>query len=115
MSAGQLNVVVEQGATFSRTIAVKDAQGGAVDLSEVAAINGQIRTRIQDETASGTFTLATQVPATGGIIDWTMSATETTALAVGKQYYDIELVYNDGVIIRLLEGEATIKGNITRV
>ena len=114
MSAGQLNIHIESGATFSRTISVKDAQGGAVDLSSVASINGQIRTRYQDETANGTFTLASQVPATGGTIDWTMSAVDTEALPIGTQHYDIELVYNDGNVIRLLEGEAYVKGNITR-
>lgn len=114
MSAGQLNIVIESGATFARTIAVKDAQGGAVDLSEVAVFRGQIRTRWQDENINGTFTLTAQVPETGGIIDWTMSATDTSALPVGTQYYDIELEYNDGVVIRLLEGEARVKGNITR-
>ena len=84
MSAGQLNIRIESGATFARTIAVKDAQNSAVDLSSVASINGQIRTRHQDDTANGTFTLAPQVPATGGVIDWTMSAAETEALTIGS-------------------------------
>jgi hypothetical protein len=115
MSAGQLNILIESGATFARTIAVKDAGNAAVDLSSVVGVTGQLRTRIQDDTSNGEFTCSIQVPATGGIIDWGMTSAETTALEPGKQYYDIELEYDNGVVIRLLEGEAQIKGNITRV
>lgn len=114
MSAGVLNIVIEQGATFSRTIQVKDSLGAAVDLSDVTAVRGQVR---EDYAASTpyAFTLAV-VDAAAGTISWLMADTITATIPARnpQQYvYDVELVRASGVT-RLLRGAAIISPEVTR-
>jgi hypothetical protein len=116
MSAGKLDIIIEQGATFSRTIALQDSDGAAVDLSDVTEVRGQMR-RDYNATDSTAFTLAVSSPASAGLISWTLSDETSAALdavANNKWVYDIEIVRDDGTVQRLLQGRVTISQEVTR-
>jgi len=57
MTAGIFDIIIEQGATFTRTISVKDASDVAINLSTVTAVRGQVRKNAA-ATESFAFTLA---------------------------------------------------------
>jgi len=113
MPAGKLNIEIEQGATFSRTIFYKDANGTAINLTG-ATITGQVRPSYSSSTAVS-FALSVVGSAANGEILWTMTAANTATLTPNSpQVYDIDINWGGGVIDRLLYGNVCIHPEVTR-
>jgi len=113
MAAGQLNILMEQGATFSRTLTVYSTGTTPLNLTG-KTLRGQLRKNLSDATVAGTFvfTLANQTTSPG-VATWIMAATDTALLPAQTLRYDVELV--DGTTVtRILEGEAFVSGEVTR-
>ena len=111
MAAGQYNIIIEKGTTFGKTLTVKDDVGDAVDLTGASA-RAKFRTKAQDG-SSYTFTMAV-TDAANGIISWDMDAATTTTLPSGKGVYDLEIVYSDASVDRILTGNVTVSEFINR-
>lgn len=114
MAAGTHNIVIEQGATFLRTLQILDSLDAPVNLSDVTVVRGQIRKTYSAPT-SFAFSLSVSNAALG-LISWSMSAavTETIPTSSIESYvYDVELVRADS-IERILQGTATIYPEVTR-
>jgi hypothetical protein len=110
--SGKLDLTIEQGATFSRTITIKDASNVAVDISS-DTFAGQIRKRHQSGTVEANFSFSiTDGP--NGEVTATISATDTAAMDTGEFVYDIEWTNTGTNVVRLLEGIATITPEVTR-
>jgi hypothetical protein len=110
-----LDLLIPQGATFSRVIRWK-ADNANVNLTGYTA-RMQLRTSAEAITAledltteNGGITLG----GTAGTITLSLTATETAALPATRAVYDLELISSGGVVTRLVEGVATITRNITR-
>lgn len=114
MSAGTYNIIIEQGADFSKSLSLTDNASNPFDLSDYSEVRGQIRRHYNSETTAATFTMSITGDGTSGQIAWGLSATNTAAMEAAPHLYDVELVKNDGTITRLLEGDVTVKPNITR-
>lgn len=113
MAAGLLNILVEQGATFSRTLTVYSTGTTPLNLTG-KTLRGQMRKNLTDTTVAGTFTftLANQTTSPG-VATWIMAAADTALLTPQTLRYDVELV--DGTTVtRILEGEAFVSGEVTR-
>ena len=114
MSAANFPITIEQGATFQKQITYKDANGDAIDLTNVSEARAQVRPTI----ASGTkadFVVTVDDDPTSGILHWSMSATTTATLtAPSTQYYDLEIEFDDGTVRRLLSGTVTVSPEVTR-
>lgn len=114
MSAASFNITIEQGATFEKQITYKDANGNAIDLTNVTDARAQIRPTIASN-SSEDFTVEVDDDPTTGIIHWSMSATTTAGLtAPSTQYYDLEIEFADGTVRRLLSGTVTVSPEVTR-
>jgi len=114
MSAGQYNITIEQGTTFSKTLIYKNSSGTVVNLSDVAEVRGQVRPSVASTTFKN-FTLTVDANPALGKIYWSMSATDTATLsAPATQYYDIEIEYDNGTVKRILEGTVTVSPEVTR-
>ncbi len=114
MAAGTLDITIEQGATFQRTITMKTSAGVAIDLTG-CTVAGQLRPSFSSST-SYAFTLTLTTPASG-LISWTMSAANTAlinATAKAKWVYDIEVTYPSGTVERILQGQADVTLQVTR-
>ena len=124
MSAGSLNIAIEQGATWQRTLTITD-DGVALNLTgytarmEVRANVGNTGAPLIDlPGAAGTLTLS----GVTGIITIVLPAATTKALVApnmtpGFQPYGVwslELTDGSGVVTRLLEGAVTLSPEITR-
>lgn len=112
MSAGTLNITIEQGATFSKTLVYKDANGSVINLTGATA-----RAKMRETASSGSpvsFTVTITGTGSSTQINWSLSATETAALtSPWTRVYDLEVELSDGTVRRLLQGSVTISPEVT--
>lgn len=113
MAAGLLNILVEQGSTFSRTLTVEQTAGVPLNLTGYT-FAGKMKRQLSDANAAATFTL-TVTNAAAGQVSWALTATQTDALAAQVHRYDIEMTNTgSGAVTRILEGEAWVSGSATK-
>jgi hypothetical protein len=121
MAAAELDLTMEQGATFTRTLTIS-SDGVPLDLTG-RTYRGKIAKFIGGTTlASFTFTLLDQVTNTGQVT-MTLSAAETAALPTKKGttstrtttslIYDVEQVLADTTVQRILQGTITLSHEVT--
>ena len=105
------NLVIDQGATFSTSVTVTDAEGDALNLTSYL-LRGQMRKSY----ASSSYTSFTAVSATptSGVIDISLTATQTGELKAGRYVYDLEIEDTAGVVTRIVEGIITVTPQVTR-
>jgi hypothetical protein len=125
MAAAKLDIVVEQGATFLRTLTLKDGAGVLIDLTGYT-VRGQIRSSQNASSIAATFTGTVLNQTTNkGQASLLISATDTSSipgdaeqvtppLKASKYLYDIEMVDGSGVVTRLLQGNVTLVPEITK-
>lgn len=109
--SGKLDLTIEQGTTFSRTITIKDANDVVVDITN-DTFAGQVRKRHQSGVAEATMTFAITDGANGEVTA-SISATDTSSMDTGDFVYDIEWT-SGSTVRRLLEGLATVTPEVTR-
>ena len=114
MAAGELNLAIEQGATFSQTLTWK-IDNILVNLTGYTA-RLQARTDVTAPTTILSLTQAAGITLGGaaGTIVIAQSATQTAALVAGNYVYDLELVSSAGVVTRLVQGTFTVSAEVTR-
>ena len=110
MSAGIYNIKIDQGSDFSLQLTVQE-DGSAKNLTGFSA-RAQLRPTIDSSTLTATFT-CTVTNATGGILTMTLPYTTTDDISVGQYFYDLEL-YTGTTSQRLIQGTATVSGEVTR-
>jgi len=125
MAAAVLNITIEQGATFTRTLTVKDSGGDEIDITGWT-LRGQVRANqfTTDILASFTGTVDPDQVTNKGMAALTISATDTAAIASAKSLrptlknstfiYDVEVEKPGGEVVRLLQGQVTFVPEITR-
>ena len=105
------NLTIDQGATFSSDVTVKDANGQAFDLTGYTAAAkmakgfASTRTRINMSTSIAT-------DATTGVVTLSLTATETGDLDAERYVYDLEIIKDAGVT-RVIEGIITVRPQVT--
>lgn len=113
MPAAKLNLLVEQGATFSKTLVWKDKNKRAINLTGYTA-RMQIRKTVGDATVIYELTTANgriTFPA-AGTIKLNIPAAVTSTLQSGV--YDLEMIAPNGDVLRLIEGKVTVSPEVTR-
>jgi len=111
MAAGTYNFVLDQGATFTRQLTVKD-DGSAMNLTGYS-VASKMRSTHDSSTVVGTFT-CTISNATGGVITMSMNNSTTAAIEEGIYVYDLEMTSGSGSVTRLMEGRITVNPEVTR-
>lgn len=111
MAAGKYNILIQQGATFNLSVIMKDGYGAVTDLSGYTA-RSQIREKVDSPTPLVTITCSIPTPQNGRIL-MTIPAATTTALNYKSAVYDLE-IEKDGVIDRVLQGNAVLSKEVTR-
>ncbi len=113
MAAGQLNILIEQGSTFSKNLTIYSSGTTPLNLTG-KTLRGSVRYRLQDATPALTFTFTNDNQTTNpGKCLMTATATLTDALTQSKGVYDVELV-DGATVTRLLEGDVFISLSVTR-
>lgn len=107
--AQKVNLVIDQGTTFSSNFLVNDDDGNAVDLSSYTA-----RSQLRKHYTSSNSTPFTVTANSTGYVTLTLAANTTTNLTAGRYVYDVELVDASNVVSRILEGMITVTPEVTR-
>lgn len=125
MAAGVHDILVEQGATFSMVLVLKDENRNALDLTGLA-FRGKIKKAFTDTTSQADFVfniLDQSNTATKGRVEVSLSATQTAAISAPTKgasrtltvmIYDIESQSPTGEVIRWLQGDASISPEVTK-
>jgi len=109
--AGFAEINIEQGASFSTTVTVNDANGSPTNLTSYTAA-AQLRKSYYSST-SNNFTV-TVSNAANGEITMAMTAANTANLTAGRMLYDLLITSPTSIKTRVVEGIATILPSVTR-
>lgn len=104
------NIYIDQGTTFSFTIAVSDQYGDVKDLSDYTAAS-QMRKSFYTNTAID-FTADISSPLDGEVTI-SLTAEETSAIKAGRYVYDIEIASSEETV-RVLEGIVVVNPEVTK-
>ena len=105
------NIFIDQGATFTTTVTVSDANGDAVNLSGYS-VAAQIRKTFLSSSATA-FT-ASISNASAGEITISLTDSQTTSLESGRYVYDVLITASGGTKTRVVEGQVTVNPSVTR-
>ena len=112
MPAAYSNLYIEQGTSFSTTVAIDDVYGDVYDLSNYTA-RSQIRKSYYSANATAVFT--TSVNPSQGTITLNLNAAVTANIAPGRYVYDTTITGTiNGEVTRILEGIVEISPSVTR-
>jgi len=104
------NIFIDQGTTFSLSLAVNDQNGDLKDLTGYT-VAAQMR-RSYYTTTSTSFTAVVSLPEDGEVTI-SLTAVQTSAIKAGRYVYDIEIT-GDGETLRVLEGIVVINPEVTK-
>lgn len=116
MSSGEINLIIEQFASWSLDLTVTDAAGAPYDLTGAGA-RMQIRAAtggdlfVELSTAGGEITIP--APATDGKIELRLTPAETGALAFGSGLFDLLIDEVGGDVLRIIQGRAKLSAGVT--
>jgi hypothetical protein len=117
MAAFKLNLKINQGATFRKVITWKAGTPALpVDLTGCTA-RMQMRGKITDAAFLLELTTENGGIALGGVlgtITLNITAAQTTLIAWKSAIYDLEIVYADATVRRLLAGSVSVSPEVTR-
>jgi hypothetical protein len=125
MQGSNYPIEMQQGSTFQLQLTIKDADGNVRDLTD-CNLTMQIRSTYAAATAAETLSSANgeiDVAAAQGKANITLTAARTAAIKVDLAskkppksiyVYDLELVDENGISSKLLYGDVTVYGEVTR-
>lgn len=112
MSAGIYNFTIEQGATFTRTLAWQNPDGSIIILTGYTAkmqIRDESNNILVDVNVSGTLT----INGSAGTVTVLIPDTITSTLTFDTAYYDLKLTSGSGTKTRLVKGTVTLDKQVT--
>lgn len=107
--ATKVNLVIDQGSTFTTQVTFNDENGDPIDFSSYSGA-AQMR---KHYTSSNSTSFSVQLNSVG-VITLSLTANQTGNLTSGRYVYDLEVTDSSNVISRLIEGIVTITPNVTR-
>jgi hypothetical protein len=108
--ASKANLVIDQGATFSTDLTLKDQYGNMLELAGYTA-NSQIRKWYTSSAVSATF--STAINTISAVVTLSLTSDQTSSLVAGRYVYDVEI--KDSITTsRIIEGIVTVTPQVTR-
>ena len=112
------DIIIDQGADQTIKLELVDTSGATKDLTGYSA-SAQIRkTYNSSDSDAVTFSSQIQSPADDGIVNLTLTNTQTSAMKSGRYVYDVEISFVDSaantIVERILEGQVTVSPSVTR-
>ena len=107
------NLTIDQGATFSSDVTVKDANNNAFDLTGYSA-SAKMAKGFSSTRTRTSITCTISTPASSGVVTLSLTADQTTALDEGRYVYDLEILQtSSSTITRVIEGIITVRPQVT--
>jgi hypothetical protein len=111
MTAIQLNLYVEAGATYQRSLIYTNDDGSLFDLT---GFTGELQVRETVQSDDPALVITPTLDPETATISWTFSAAETASLTAERYVYAMELYGPDDLVIRLIEGFVTVSPEVVR-
>jgi len=111
------DILVDQGATLLRSIALKSSAKAAVTLSGYTAV---MHIREKTDSSNILLTLTTsnggiEINPTAGTVLIIASPAQTAALTAGKYVHDLELTETStGIVTKIIQGNLTVRAEVTK-
>ena len=106
-----MELLIEQGATFSTTVNVEDTAGSAVNLTNYIA-SSQMRKSYYSSTYSTISSVITGNA--NGEITMTMTAANTSNLTPGRYVFDLVITAPTTIKTRVVEGIIVVSPGVTQ-
>lgn len=117
MTAFKLSLKVDQGGTFTKLVTWKTGDPALpVDLTGCTA-RMQVRASVEATAVLASLTTENGGITLGGVLGTVALRIEATATALYtwvQAVYDLEIVFGDGTVRRLLQGYVTVSPEVTR-
>ena len=107
--ATKVNLVVDQGTTFTTSITFNDENGNTINFSTYSGA-AQMRKHF---TSSNSTSFSVSLTS-NGVVTLSLTANQTGNLVAGRYVYDLEVTDASNQISRLIEGIVTVTPNVTR-
>lgn len=107
--ATKVNLVVDQGTTFTTSITFNDENGNTINFSTYSGA-AQMRKHF---TSSNSVSFSVSLTS-NGVVSLSLTANQTANLVAGRYVYDLEVTDSSNQISRLIEGIVTVTPNVTR-
>jgi hypothetical protein len=119
MAAGRLDLTIEQGATFKRTLLLKQGDGASAPAVNLTGYTARMQIRADVDSTTVLIALTTEngritITPLDGRLDLLISATDSAALAFEAGVHDLEIVSSGGEVTRLVQGKAKLSKEVTR-
>ena len=116
MAYTKSNLLIDQGSTFSTTITGYDVDGNLMNLTG-HTVAGKIKYNYSTGTSLVDFTASIQSGTNGaayvsGLVDLSLTATQTADLIVGDLRYDVEVTSGSNVT-RIQQGLVRVSPEVT--
>ena len=109
------NILIDQGADFSKDLIAKDDAGVVIDLNTPAStLTAQVRKSFGATTATD-FTATVTAGVATGAYTLTLTDSQTAAMERGRHVYDVvQTVTGTAILTRIHQGVATVSPSVTR-
>lgn len=113
------DISIDQGTDTTVKLELVDENGAAKNLTNYQ-VEAKLKKTYNSTDSADIVTFSSQIPspATNGIINLTLTNTQTDTMKTGRWVYDCEISFTDSsgneIIERILEGKATITPSVTK-
>lgn len=113
--AVQYIVEIDQGADWFFNVTYEQPAGTPVNITSYTAAL-QLRSLPETPTAVLSLTTGSGITITGpsGLVAVHATAAQTGAIISGDYYYDLEITSPQGIVTRLVQGQALVNPQVTR-
>jgi hypothetical protein len=107
------NLSIDQGASFSSDVTVKDANNNAFNLTGYTAAAKMAKGYASTRTRT-TITATISGDPTTGVVTLSMTAADTASLDAERYVYDLEITQtSSGQVTRVIEGIISVRPQVT--
>ena len=110
-------LTIDKGTDVTLQLELEDTNGNAKNLTNYTVAGKVKKTYNTSDSDATVFTAEVKAPATGGVVNLSLTNTQTDALKAGRYVYDVEISFVDSdaqtVIERVLEGTITVTPSVT--
>lgn len=113
--AVQYIVEIDQGADWFFNVTYEQPAGTPVNITGYTAA---LQLRSLPESTTAVLSLATgsgiTITGSSGLVAVHATASQTGAIVAGDYYYDLEITSPQGIVTRLVQGQALVNPQVTR-
>jgi len=110
-------LTIDKGTDVTLQLELEDTSGNPKNLTNYTVAGKVKKTYNTSDSDATAFTAEVKAPATGGVVNLSLSNTQTGAFKAGRYVYDVEISFVDSdaqtVVERVLEGTITVTPSVT--